>query len=157
VEPFAQVEDVQRRLDFNLDDTEKAAVEGFLEDMSDEARYHAGRDWADPSAAPNQVRTTVIKAVVRWARNMNGYIQSRAGDETLSWSDLGREAGAPEFLPKEIKLLKAIGDGRTGAYRMGTAELTAYTPVNRTVDDNYVMVAGGGTKPFPFNLPNGLV
>lgn len=157
MEPFGQVEDVQRRLDFTLDDAEQSAVEAALEDLSEEARYYAGREWPDPSTAPNLVRTTVVKAVRRWARNMNAYVQSRAGDETLTWSDLGPEAGAPEFLPKEIKLLKALGDGRAGAYGIGSVELTAYTPANRVVDDGRVMVAGGGTKTFPFNLPNGQV
>lgn len=181
MEPFALVEDVQRRLDFALDTAEHAAVQAALEDMSSEARYYGNRAWPDPSATPNIVRATVIKAVARWARNMNGYVTSRAGDETLSWSDVGPEAGAPEFLPKEIKLLKAIGDGRAGAFSIGSAEVVAYDPSYRNIDDGRIHIAGrdssapgdgpanplidsgkvgtsgGGLDPFPFNLPDGAV
>src|SRR4051794_40804003 len=96
-EPFAEVDDVQRRLDFTLDELEAESVLAALEDLSDEARFIAERDWEVVSTVPNLVRNTVVKAVARWAKNMNGYVQSRAGDETVVWSDLGPEAGAPEF------------------------------------------------------------
>lgn len=154
MESFAQVGDVQRRLDFTLGEQEAVAVESELENMSDEARYIAGREWADPTLVPNQARNTVVKAVARWARNMNGYVMSRAGDETLQWANVGREAGAPEFLDKEVKLLKAIGDGRIGHDFFGSVETYAYIPPG-VCDNGYVPVDGGGFKPFPFNQPNG--
>ncbi|MFY1620044.1 hypothetical protein [Micromonospora sp. WMMD736] len=152
--PFAQVQDVQRRLDFTLSEQESQAVDMALEDLSNEARFIAGREWSDVDNLPNPVRNTVIKAVARWARNMNGYVLSRAGDEALQWANLGDEAGAAEFTDKEIKLIRAVGDARTGHSFFGSVETYAYI-APRQVDDHYVPVDGGGLKPFPFNQPGG--
>lgn len=154
VEPFALVGDVQRRLDFTLSEQESLAVGFALGDMSDEARFIANRDWADPDNVPNAVRNTVVKAVVRWARNMNGYVLSRAGDETLQWSDVGPEASAPEFTAKEAKLIRAVGDARVAPDFFGSVETYAYIPPGVRRDDGYIAVDGGGLKPFPFNLPS---
>lgn len=152
MEPFAQVEDVQNRMDFDLDDAERTAVYAALQDMSDEARYYGGREWDVPEAAPRMVRITVLKAVSRWAKNMHGYTLSRAGDEQVQWK--GGEP-VPQFTAAEIKLLKAIGDERlTPAF--GTVELYAYTDPEKTVDDGTVGATVGG-QPFPFNLENGRV
>lgn len=151
MEPFAGVEDVQRRLDFTLDELEQGVVTSHLEDMSDEARYHAGREWPDPLDVPNLVKRTVIKCVARWARNMNGYIVSRAGDETLTWADLGPEAGAPEFTAKEIKLLKAMGSQRKEPF-FGTAELYAHTTPGTSAYDGRLPVSGS-PKTIPFYNP----
>ena len=153
-DPFAGAADVQDRLDFTLAELEATAVDRVLEDLSDEARWIAGREWTDVSSVPNQVRNTVIKATARWARNMNGYVLSRAGDETLQWPDVGDAAGAAEFTAKEVKLIKAVGDGRTGDTFFGTVETYAYIAPGKYRDE-YVPVAGGGTKDFPFNQPGG--
>jgi len=152
-DPFAGAADVQDRLDFALSELEQTAVDRVLEDLSDEARWIAGREWADVSNVPNQVRNTVIKAAARWARNMNGYVLSRAGDETVQWSDVGDAAGSAEFTDKEIKLLKAIGDGRTGSTFFGSVETYAYIAPRKYADE-YVAVEHG-LKPFPFNQPGG--
>lgn len=151
---FATATDVQSRLDFTLSALEATAVDNALSDLSDEARFIAGREWADVANLPNQVRNTVIKAVARWARNMNGYVMSRAGDETLQWSDVGDAAGSAEFTGKEIKLIKAVGDGRIGGDFFGSVETYAYI-APRPYADEYVPVDGGGTKMFPFNQPGG--
>lgn len=152
MEPFAQATDVQRRLDFTLGELETLAVEAALEDLSNEARFIANRTWTDVDILPNPVRNTVVKAVARWAKNMNGYVQSRAGDETLAWPDLGPEAGAPAFTAREEKLIRAVGDGRTGTPFLGTAELYAHIPPGKCEDKGYIDVDYGG-KPFPFNAP----
>lgn len=151
---FVGLTDVQGRLDFTLGAQEATAVTNELESLSDEARFIAGREWADPATVPNQVRNTVVKAVARWARNMNGYVMSRAGDETLQWPNVGDAAGAAEFTDKEIKLIKAVGDGRMGQDFFGSVETYAYI-APRSCDDGYVPVDCGGEKPFPFNQPGG--
>lgn len=153
--PFAQAADVQNRLDFTLSSLEATAVDNALKDLSDEARFIGGRDWANVDTLPNPLRNTVIKAVARWARNMNGYVLSRAGDETLQWSNIGDAAGAPEFTRKEVKLIKAVGDGRGGQDFFGSVETYAYIPPGTFPADYYVTVNGGGLKPFPFNQPGG--
>jgi len=35
------------------------------------------------------VRTLVLRCAARYMRNPDGYVTSRAGDETLTWSDIG--------------------------------------------------------------------
>ncbi len=152
MEPFATSDAVQNRLDFTLDDDELRAVDAYLEDMSDEARLIGGRTWTDPTTVPAIVRNTVVKSVTRWARNMNSFIQSRAGDETLIFTDLRENAGAPYFTDREEKLIKSIADGRVGGTFNGTVELTAWGPSRYRYDDIYVPVDYGG-KPFPFNTP----
>ncbi|WP_326554670.1 hypothetical protein [Micromonospora sp. NBC_01813] len=154
MEPFAQVGDVQRRLDFTLSEQEATAVSAALEDLSNEARFIADREWSDVDNLPNPVRNTVVKAATRWARNMNGYVLSRAGDETLQWANVGEEAGAPEFTAKEIKLIRAVGDGRQGAPFFGSIEVYAYVRPG-TFDHGYLGTVNGGNKPFPFNQPGG--
>jgi hypothetical protein len=145
------VEDVQRRLDYPMDDQERTAVESALEDMSDEARFCASREWSNPETAPYMVRKTVIKAVVRWARNMQGLIRSRAGDEEVLWPNVGESAGAPEFTKAEKKLLKALGSG-IGYDFFGSVEVVAYGAF-RCIDDGYRPVDGGGNDPFPMYDP----
>lgn len=56
------------------------------------------------------MRTLVLKASARYMRNPNGYVQSRAGDETLAWSEAhGRDAGTVYFTREEIRLLAELG------------------------------------------------
>jgi hypothetical protein len=153
MEPFALVEDVQRRLDFVLDEREEEAVSAHLEDMSNEARYIAGREWPEPESAPYEIRTTVIISVTRWAKNMNAITLSRAGDETVEWDDVKPEHAVPWFTPQEQKKIKAIGDGRRG-YFLGTVEMVAYLPENgfAAQDDGMIPVASMQT-PFPMFNP----
>ncbi|MGW6745415.1 hypothetical protein ACWGDX_32535 [Streptomyces sp. NPDC055025] len=48
-------------------------------------------------------------------RNPAGYTQSRAGDETLGWSDAhGRDAGTVYFTREEIRLLEGIAGQKPG-------------------------------------------
>ena len=48
-------------------------------------------------------------------RNPNGYTQSRAGDETLAWSDAhGRDAGSVYFTREEIRLLEELAGRKPG-------------------------------------------
>ncbi|MEU5433825.1 hypothetical protein AB0G73_10650 [Streptomyces sp. NPDC020719] len=55
------------------------------------------------------MKTLVLKATARYLRNPNGYTQSRAGDETLAWSDAhGRDAGTVYFTREEMRLLAEL-------------------------------------------------
>ncbi|MFE7553213.1 hypothetical protein ACFU6J_35050, partial [Streptomyces gardneri] len=48
-------------------------------------------------------------------RNPNGYTQSRAGDETLAWSDAhGRGAGSVYFTREEIRFLEELAGRKRG-------------------------------------------
>lgn len=151
MEPFATWEDVQNRLDFQLDEQERNAVSAHLEDMSEEARFHANREWPEPELAPGMVRKTVIAAVKRWADNMRGLSVSRAGDEQVGWHKVDSEERTPKFTNAERKLLRALGDGRQGDF-FGTVELTHGTP-DRCWDGRVPITGYPDMKTFPLYNP----
>lgn len=149
---FAAVADVQARLDFELDELQQTSIESALDDLSDEARYYAGQSWDDLNEVPNLARVTVIKAVARWARNMNGYILSRAGDEAVGWPKAEGEVGSASLSSREIKLLKSIGSGRSAAGAFGTISVVARSA--RVAVDTFVAI-NGSNRPIPFVDPSG--
>ncbi|MEU1309166.1 hypothetical protein ABZ419_09750 [Streptomyces cinnamoneus] len=105
---YATLDELKGRLDWTLDEDELRIAAGALEDASDLAASY-GRDWPE-ATAPRLVKTLVLKASSRYMRNPNGYTQSRAGDETLAWSEAhGRDAGTVYFTREEIRLLAELG------------------------------------------------
>lgn len=148
MQPYASLTDLLDRLDWALDADELRIASGALEDASDLARGY-GRDW-EPEAAPRLVRTLVLKAAVRYLRNPDGYTQSRAGDETLSWNDAaGTDAGTVFFTAEEQKLLKGLAGKAAG---LVSAPITAWGPQRRP-GVGYVPVDAG--KPFPLYASDG--
>lgn len=115
-EPFATATEVQNRLDTTLDATELAAVGYALEDLSNEARFIAGRGWPLAANAPVIVKTLVIRAVQRWVQNMAGLTRSTAGDEQVAFPNQGKNAGAASFTEDERLAIKAAGTGRLGYF-----------------------------------------
>ncbi|MFJ1932623.1 hypothetical protein ACIOGZ_08085 [Kitasatospora sp. NPDC088160] len=109
---YATLDDLKGRLDWDLDEDELRIAKAALEDASDLAAEY-GRDWPQ-DRVPRLVRTLVLKAVTRYLRNPHGYTQSRAGDETLTWSDIGRDAGTIHFTREEIRLLAELAGRRPG-------------------------------------------
>ncbi|MFE4451424.1 hypothetical protein [Streptomyces sp. NPDC056796] len=143
---FATLEELKGRLDWTLDADEERIATTALEDASDLARLHAGREWPEATSAPRLVRTLVLKACKRHMNNPAGYNQSRAGDETLGWNeDQGENAGTVYFSREEIKLLAQLGGQRPGLY---SAEISAWNSRIRPVAAGLVPVDGGGDK-FP--------
>ncbi|MEU9795060.1 hypothetical protein AB0E27_31495 [Streptomyces sparsogenes] len=146
---FATSEELKARLDWTLDADEERIATAALEDASDLARYHAGRDWPDAASAPRLVRTLVLKACKRYMTNPSGYVQSRAGDETLGWNDTqGENAGTVYYTDDEQKLLAEIGGRKPG---LVSAEVSAWGSVCRPMVAGLVPVAQSarGSKPFP--------
>ncbi|MFI9205286.1 hypothetical protein [Streptomyces sp. NPDC053048] len=108
---YATLDDLKGRLDWDLDADELRIAAGALEDASTLAAAY-GRDWPE-THAPRLVRTLVLKATSRYMANPNGYTQSRAGDETLAWSDAhGRDAGTVYFTAEEKRLLEGLAGTR---------------------------------------------
>jgi hypothetical protein len=145
---FATLDELKARLDWTLDADEERIATSALEDASDLASFHAGRDWPAGSA-PRLVRTLVLKACKRYMTNPSGYTQSRAGDETLGWNDTqGENAGTVYFTDEEQKLLTEIGGRKAGLY---SAEVSAWNSVRRPVAAGLVPVAqpAPDAKPFP--------
>jgi hypothetical protein len=144
VEPFASLVELKERLDWTLDPDEERLAASALADASDEARMH-GRDWSIEHV-PRPVQAIVLKACVRYLRNPDGYTTSRAGDETVTWSDRGDPAaGAVSFTRDEIALLRELSGNRAG---LMSAPITAWSPHPHRAAPGYVPVDGGG-KPFP--------
>lgn len=117
---FATLDELKARLDWTLDADEERIATASLEDASDLARAYAGRDWDPAATAPRLVRTMVLKACKRYMNNPSGYTQSRAGDETLGWSDdAGENAGTVYFTRDEQEMLANLGGRRSGLVSVG--------------------------------------
>lgn len=144
--PFATVEELVARLDWDLDAKELANAEAALEDASDLARGIGKASWVDAASAPRLVRTTVLQACKRYMQNPGGYTTSRAGDETLGWSDLGEKAGSVYFTEQEERLLKGLAGQASGLYIANTFAWSARPDKPHTT---YVP-AGNGGEPLPY-------
>lgn len=154
---------LQARLEWELDTTEQSIAESALADLSDDARFYGSSLW-DSTNVPRQVASLVLRAAVRYMRNPDGYITSRAGDETVQWAE-SHDAGTAAFTEREQKMLAAIAGKGTGLTSVNTV---AYGPTRKggpryinpmTKDvayaDGYAPVdptgyAGPGPDPFPF-------
>lgn len=121
---FATLDELKARLDWTLDADEERIATTALEDASDLARAHAGRDWDPIATAPRLIRTLVLKASKRYMTNPQGLTQSRAGDETLGWNDsAGENAGTVYFTRDEREMLAGIGGRKAG---LVSAEISAW-------------------------------
>lgn len=139
---LATIAELTQRLDWTLDEDETRAANGALEELSEQALYYGKPTWTDLTV-PRLVKNVVLAAAARYLRNPDGYTQSRAGDETLVWSDRGHDAGTAYFTEREIKMIRATA----GATGFGSAPITAWgTRSFPTI--GYVPVQGGG-DPFP--------
>lgn len=102
---YADVDEVDARLEWDLDAGERAVCQGALDDLSDWAR-HYGRHWPVESV-PKSVKRLVIRAAARYMRNPDGYEQSRAGDETVIFNHSAKTPGSAVFSDDEVKAIKA--------------------------------------------------
>lgn len=113
-------EELADRLPFTMDADEVREAAGALEDLSDDARHYGKEVWSEPDKAPRQVKNLILRAAVRHMKNFDGYTQSRAGDEAVSWTDRGEDAGSAYFTEREIKMLRAMaGNVRSGFHSVG--------------------------------------
>lgn len=124
---IATVEELQARLDWTLDSGEQGVAEAAIADLSDDARFYGHSKW-DATTAPRQVKSLVLRAAARYMRNPDGFVQSRAGDETLVWSDRGEEAATAAFTDKEQKMLAVMAGRGNGLISVG---ITAWGPTTR--------------------------
>lgn len=121
---LASIEELTVRIDRELDDRETAMAQAALADASELARFY-GRNWLSAGQAPRLVRTLVLRAAKRLMSNPEGYVISRAGDETLGFSDkTGSENYGTVYFTKDEQALLAELGGRSGS--LSTAGITAY-------------------------------
>lgn len=146
MEPLADVGMLQDRIEWQLDDGEIALAEGVLEDLSDEARLYGSMSWATGETTPRQVINLVLRATIRYMRNPDGYVQSRAGDETVAWSDQRGENESAGFTAKEIKMLERFA----GTPAIYSVEISAWNSKIKSDQTGYVPTDIPNEKPFPF-------
>lgn len=140
------VEELAATLEWTLDDDEMRLAQGALEDLSEDARFYGDGSWTYDTA-PRQVKSLVRRAVARHLRNPDGYTVSRAGDETVGWTDKGDSNGVLTFSDREIKMLRQMA-GRRGVLSVDTyAYRSSMEPDPAPL--GLVPTAGGG-DPFPY-------
>jgi hypothetical protein len=145
MEPLTSVEEVESGLDWDLSDKEKGIAEDAIEDLSDDARHYGLSGWSTTEVTPRQVSRLVRRAAQRYMKNYDGYIQSRAGDETLVWDNQGEQAGSPYFTKAEIAQLRSYKQ-QSG---LVSVELTAYGPRRKGRIEAGLVPVEDGSRPFP--------
>lgn len=145
MEPLTTATEVGNGLDFDLDGDLEKIAKTAIEDLSDDARFYGLSTWMTQATTPTQVQRLVRRAAIRYMKNYEGFVQSRAGDETLVWSDLGEDAGSPFFTDKEKQMLSSYQMGRA---TLTTAGVMAWNtvPCTRPVG---LVPTGIDSKPFP--------
>jgi hypothetical protein len=125
---LASVEEVQARLDWTLDDGERQVADGAITDLSDDARFYGSNSWTEANC-PRQVKNLVVRAAARFMRNPDGYVTSRAGDETVAWTDRKEDAGVATFTRQEQdQLAELAGNTRTG---LTSVPMAAFGPTRK--------------------------
>lgn len=152
-EPLATVVQLAARLPFVMDADETREATGALIDLSDEARHWGSVRWETEADTPYPVVNLILKAAVRHMKNPDGFTQSRAGDESVSWTDRREEAGGASFTEGERKRLAELGGyRRSGFHSVGMVGWQRTERVNRT--SGYVP-AEGTDQLFPFFSSDG--
>lgn len=149
MDPLATPADLVPKLPFVMDEGEEREALRALEELSDDARHYGSSKWVDAASTPRPVITLVIKAAARHMKNYEGYITSRAGDESVTFSDRGEAMGDAQFTAEERKRL-AEHAGRFDT-KLHTAGMWAYErkPRPRRDIDCYVPIEGS-SEMFPY-------
>lgn len=145
--PLAGIDDLKLRLDWELDADETRVATAALEDLSHEARFYGSAQWSTPAVTPQMARTLILKAAVRYLKNVEGYVQSRAGDESVQWAEIPEVMGTASFLPEEQRQLATAARPSS----LLVAETYAYSNRRTSRDLNaYRVPQYGGGMWFPF-------
>lgn len=123
MEALVSIEELKERISLTLSPADEREALMALETLSDAARRLGLPTWTTPENTPDAVKRLIIKATNRYLKNYEGFTQSRAGDETLAWTDLGDKAGSPYFTDGEKEDL-AECSGRGGGLQ--TAPVIAW-------------------------------
>ena len=146
-EVLATTEELAERLPFTMDPDELREAEGALIDLSDEARHYGSSRWIDIGTTPESVINLILRAATRHMKNYEGYTNSRAGDESVSWSDKGVSSGSAHFTPDEQARLGELGGYRRTSFY--TVNMYAYSNRKAGTTDGFVPTAGS-SEPIPY-------
>lgn len=142
------LEELEPRLDWTMDEAERGIARGALYDASNLVLAHGDAAWT-AETAPSIAKSIVATAATRYLRNPDGYTSSRAGDETVQWSDLGHDSGGVYLTKSEIALLTRLAN----PYVNTVVEVPTYgwnskQDVPRPEFIGMVPAAGGGFFPY---------
>lgn len=144
---LADPADVANAIPWELEDQEEYVLKEAIDTLSEDARFYGLATWVDVDSAPRHVSRMVGRAASRHMMNPEGYVTSRAGDETVSWAE-SDTAGVAAFTKREIEQLRSYrsSPGLMSAPMVlyGKGDRRTVPPV--PVDD--------GTKRFPYPYPD---
>jgi hypothetical protein len=143
---LATLDELKNRLDWVLDAQEETVATSALEDASNLVRGY-GLNWS-PTNVPPVIKSIVLASARRLMVNVQGLTVSRAGDETLGWSDLGDKAGSVYLTTDERQIISGIARGSQSLTSVATYAWGTEGKGHR-VGAAYVPVSGNGS-PFPF-------
>lgn len=143
---LVELDELVARIEWTLSEEEERVATGALNDASELVRFY-GLNWTADNVPP-LVKSIVLAAATRYLRNPDGYIQSRAGDESVGWSH--DAATAYVTLTKSEQEILGRMAGRGG---IASVPLNAWGTVDRSDRLGYVTTDPPG-KLFPF-FPTG--
>lgn len=145
---LATIEELAERLPFVMDEGEEREATLSLEILSDDARHYGSSAWQEWNA-PRQVKTLVLKAAARHMKNYEGFTTSRAGDETVQWTDRGEDSGSAHFTRSEKQQLAEMSGRLSGlvtvrqvAWGNQRSSTTGFVPVDHP-GEPFPMFASG--------------
>lgn len=102
---LVDIADLEPRLSFVMTDEDRREAMGALEDLSNDAQAIGSIAWVDELSTPDRVKNIILRAAARHMKNYEGYVQSRAGDEAVAWTDRGESAGTATFTSQEKRFV----------------------------------------------------
>lgn len=151
VEPLAELEDLEARLEFDLDDDKMRSLgQKALEDATVLVREYGLASWTAKTAPPIAI-TLTLKAAARFVINPMSLETARGADETNIWGEANSsgvylEPGEIELLRQHRKTDKGFQAPRTYLYTR------RFDDVRPRGTKHYFPVTGygnGGAKFFP--------
>lgn len=139
------LEELTDLLDWELDEKELKNAAKALETLEEYARFYGSTQWRTRPAMPPFVQKVVVAAAARYLYNAGGYVQSRAGDETLMWAERNEMLGRLDFTDDEKKQIAKIA-GKNPTF--GTVGIYAHQ--QHSEECRTLPVTGHNTfEPFP--------
>ena len=151
VEPLAELEDLEARLEFELDDDKMVTLaEGALVDATVLVREYGLSTWTASTAPPIAI-TLTLKAAARFMNNPMSLETARGADETNMWGETNAKGvylteDEKQLLRDHRKTDKGFAAPRTYVY----SKRYVHPPARGT--KHYFPVTGygnGGAKFFP--------
>lgn len=143
---YATLEELKGRLDYTLEEEEERVADAALEDASNLAQYY-GKAWPS-SAYPPLVKTIVLNACVRHMRLIEGLVSSRAGDETLTWTDLRDKTGTVFLDDAQQAQLARLAGTQRGVWSVPLSAYGGSLEITPSGAGHVPVTTGGDLFPF---------